>query len=128
MAVVQLSQMTRKKKSFPCYGMQWSAPLYLYPLEESLEEIFFTPPRPEVINEARMYGGRWDEPSTGVWRLTWSEAAIESAERAVAAGAAALGLDQPFLLIEANCAQCAVTQAGHVAGSEQLPAGRWFDC
>jgi hypothetical protein len=75
--VVQLSQMTRKKKSFPCYGMQWSATLYLYPLEESLEEIFYTPPRPEVVNEARMYGGRWDEPSTGIWRLSWSEVAIE---------------------------------------------------
>ena len=75
--VVQLSQMTRKKKSFPCYGMQWSATLYLYPLEQSLEEIFYTPPRPEVINEARMFGGLWDEPSTGVWRLSWSQSAIE---------------------------------------------------
>lgn len=75
--VVQLSRMTRKKKSFPCYGMQWSSTLYLYPLEHSLEEIFYTPPRPEVINEARMFGGRWDEPSTGVWRLTWSESAIQ---------------------------------------------------
>ena len=75
--VVQLSRMTRKKKSFPCYGMQWSSTLYLYPLEESLEEIFYSPPRPEVTNEARMYGGCWDEPSTGVWRLTWSRSAIE---------------------------------------------------
>ncbi len=46
-------------------------------LEESLEEIFYSPPRPEVTNEARMYGGCWDEPSTGVWRLTWSRSAIE---------------------------------------------------
>ena len=74
---VQLSQMTRKKQSFPCYGMQWGATLYLYPLEESLEEIFFMPPRPDVLNEAKMYGGCWDRPETGVWRLIWSPAAIE---------------------------------------------------
>jgi hypothetical protein len=49
--VVQLSRMTRKKMSFPCYGMQWGPTLYLYPLEESLEEIFYAPPRPEVVNE-----------------------------------------------------------------------------
>ena len=61
--VVQLSQMTRKKQSFPCYGMQWGATLYLYPLETSLEEWFNAPPRTEVFNEARMYGGRWDEPA-----------------------------------------------------------------
>jgi hypothetical protein len=75
--VVQLSRMTRKKQSFPCYGMQWGATLYLYPLETSLEEWFNTPPRTETYNEARMYGGRWDEPATGQWRLTWTKKAIE---------------------------------------------------
>lgn len=75
--VVQFSRMTRKKQSFPCYGMQWGSTLYLYPLEDSLEEWFHLPPRPEVINEARMYGGRWDQPSPGQWRLTWSRPAIE---------------------------------------------------
>jgi len=75
--VVQLSQMTRKKSSFPCYVMQWGASLYLYPLEESLEEIFYAPPRPEVLNEAKMYGGRWDRPVTGVWRLQWTESTIQ---------------------------------------------------
>jgi hypothetical protein len=75
--VVQFSRMTRKKQSFPCYGMQWGATLYLYPLEDSLEEWFTAPPRPEVYNEARMYGGRWDEPAPGSWRLTWSQEAIE---------------------------------------------------
>jgi hypothetical protein len=75
--VVQLSRMTRKKQSFPCYGMQWGSTLYLYPLEESLEEWFTVPPRPEVLNEARMYGGCWDEPAQGSWRLTWSRPAIE---------------------------------------------------
>ena len=75
--VVQMSRMTRKKQSFPCYGMQWSATLYLYPLEDSLEEIFYTPPRPEVVNESKMFGGCWDEPVPGVWRLKWSESAIQ---------------------------------------------------
>lgn len=74
--VIQFSTMTRKKQSFPCYGMQWGSTLYLYPLEESLEEWFNTPPRPETYNEARMYGGRWDEPAPGSWRLRWSEQAI----------------------------------------------------
>ena len=64
--VVQFSRMTRKKQSFPCYGMQWGSTLYLYPLEESLEEWFTIPPRTEVVNEARMYGGRWDEPAHGL--------------------------------------------------------------
>jgi hypothetical protein len=75
--VVQFSRMTRKKQSFPCYGMQWGSTLYLYPLEETLEEWFTVPPRTEVINEARMYGGRWDEPAVGSWRLTWTRPAIE---------------------------------------------------
>lgn len=74
--VIQFSRMTRKKKSFPCYGMQWGATLYLYPLEESLEEIFYAPPRQEVLNESKMFGGRWDQPEKGVWRLRWSEQAI----------------------------------------------------
>jgi len=74
--VVQLSRMTRKKKSFPCYGMQWGATLYIYPLEESLEEYFYSPPRPEVINESKMYGGRWDRPEPGVWRLNWTQETI----------------------------------------------------
>jgi hypothetical protein len=73
--VVQLSRMTRKKQSFPCYGMQWGNALYLYPLEDSLVEHFDTPPRPNLINETRMYGGCWSEPSPGCWLLTWSEQA-----------------------------------------------------
>jgi hypothetical protein len=75
--VVQLSCMTRKKQSFPCYGMQWGNAIYLYPLEESLVEHFYQPPRPALVNEAKMYGGEWDEPGSGVWTLTWSEQAAE---------------------------------------------------
>jgi hypothetical protein len=75
--VVQLSKVTRKKQSFPCYGMQWGNALYLYPIEESFVEQYDCPPRPNLVNETRMYGGRWDEPSPGVWTLTWSEQAAE---------------------------------------------------
>lgn len=75
--VVQFSRMTRKKMTFPCYGMQWGAALYLYPLESNREEIFYVPPRPETINEAKMYGGRWDRPDPYTWRLTWTQEAIE---------------------------------------------------
>jgi len=75
--VVQLARMTRKKQSFPCYGMQWGSTLYLYPLEASLEEWFHQPPRPEIYNEARMYGGRWDQPTPNSWRLSWTKESIE---------------------------------------------------
>ena len=75
--VVQLSKVTRKKQSFPCYGMQWGNALYLYPIEESFVEQYDCPPRPNLVNETRMYGGRWDEPSTGVWTLTWTEQAAQ---------------------------------------------------
>jgi hypothetical protein len=75
--VIQLSKMTRKKQSFPCYGMQWGNALYLYPIEESFVEQYDTPPRPILVNESRMYGGVWDEPAPGTWTLTWSEQAAQ---------------------------------------------------
>jgi hypothetical protein len=75
--VVQFSRMTRKKQSFPCYGMQWGTTLYLYPIEESLVEVFDSPPRPALYNEAKMYGGRWEEDGRGGWKLIWTEAAIQ---------------------------------------------------
>ena len=71
--VIQLSCVTRKKESFPCYGMQWGATLYLYPLEESLVEHFYFPPRPNLVNEAKMFGGRWHQPKPDVWTLSWTE-------------------------------------------------------
>ncbi|MEN1679784.1 MAG: hypothetical protein AAGJ46_09325 [Planctomycetota bacterium] len=74
--VVQLSRMTRKKQSFPCYGMQWGSTLYLYPLEASLVEHFDRPPAPNIVNEARMYGGVWSQPEPNCWTLTWSEASV----------------------------------------------------
>lgn len=74
--VVQFSRMTRKKQSFPCYGMQWGASLYLYPIEDSLIEYYSRPPRPAQATEARMYGGRWIQEGTS-WKLIWSEQAIK---------------------------------------------------
>lgn len=73
--VVQLSGITRKRKLFPCYGMQWGPNVYLYPMEESLRETYYTPPRPQSLIETRMYGGQWIE-GHGVWYLQWTEAAI----------------------------------------------------
>lgn len=70
--VVQLSRMTRKKCTAPCYGMQWGAAVYLYPLEEDLTETFTRPPTPAQRIEARMYGGRWTT-SGNTWRLRWTE-------------------------------------------------------
>src|SRR5262249_43334010 len=74
--VVQFSRMTRKKQSFPCYGMQWGATLYLYPIEESLVEYYNQPPKPSQLNEAHMYGGRWVQESSNVWKLVWTPQAI----------------------------------------------------
>lgn len=76
--VIQLSRMTRKKESFPCYGMQWGSALYLYPIENSLQEHFARPPRPSERIEARMYGGRWINDGPDLWRLLWNEQAIQN--------------------------------------------------
>jgi hypothetical protein len=73
--VVQLSRMTRKKRSFPCYGMQWGSAVYLYPVEANLVECFDRPPRPAEYQEARLYGGRWLQQGRH-WRLIWSRTAI----------------------------------------------------
>ncbi|MBI3862089.1 MAG: hypothetical protein HY290_09360 [Planctomycetia bacterium] len=74
--VVQFSTMTRKRQLFPCYGMQWGTAVYLYPIEESLEEVYSRPPSPQQKIEARMYGGRWTHDGK-FWRLTWTETAIK---------------------------------------------------
>lgn len=75
--VLQFSRMTRKKQSFPCYGMQWGASLYLYPIEESLIEIYPRPPKPAQRIEAQMYGGRWEPLRGSSWRLIWTEHTVK---------------------------------------------------
>lgn len=75
--IVQLSRMTRKKQSFPCYGMQWGATIYLYPIEESLEEYYDRPPKPMQSQEATAYGGRWIELGGGAWKLAWTQSTIK---------------------------------------------------
>ncbi|MBN00956.1 MAG: hypothetical protein CMJ77_17715 [Planctomycetaceae bacterium] len=77
LAVVQLSRMTRKKLSLPCYGMQWGNALYLYPIEHSLTEYYAKPPKPAQITEARMFGGRWRQSGPTEWELVWTEAAVK---------------------------------------------------
>ncbi len=75
--VVQFSRMTRKKQSFPCYGMQWGTTLYLYPIEDNLIEYYPAPPKPSQVNEARMFGGQWVHESANCWKLIWTEQAIK---------------------------------------------------
>ena len=74
--VVQLSRMTRKKRSFPCYGMQWGTAIYLYPVEAELTEYFVRPPRPAEYNETRLFGGKWEQDGVSLWKLRWTPAAI----------------------------------------------------
>lgn len=74
--VIQLSRITRKKKTFPCYGMQWGNALYLYPIEEDLVEYFGRPPLPAQRREAAMFGGRWQTEKDGSWRLIWTPETI----------------------------------------------------
>jgi hypothetical protein len=73
--VVQLSRMTRKRRLFPCYGMQWGTAVYLYPIEESLQEYYVCEPRPAQRIETEMYGGRWEQCGS-LWRLCWTEESI----------------------------------------------------
>lgn len=73
--VVQFSTMTRKKRWAPCYGMQWGSTIYLYPIEESLVEVFVEPPKPSQKIEAAMFGAVWKQASKR-WQLIWNEQAI----------------------------------------------------
>jgi hypothetical protein len=75
--VVQLSGMTRKKRSLPLYGMQWGAALYLYPIETGLIETYDAPPSPAQRTEARMYGGRWEQQTRRRWALVWTEETVK---------------------------------------------------
>ena len=73
--VVQFSRMTRKRRLFPCYGLQWGHSVYLYPIEASLEELYVRAPRPAQRIESEMYGGRWVQEG-GFWKLIWTESTI----------------------------------------------------
>jgi len=75
--VVQLSRMTRKKQAYPLYGMQWGNALYLYPIESELIEYFDGKPDPPFYNEARMYGGRWEQYGNS-WQLQWTPETIRN--------------------------------------------------
>jgi hypothetical protein len=73
--VVQLSTMTRKRRLFPCYGMQWGPNVYLYPIESTLVETYVRPPTPQQQVEAKMFGGVWSHHHDE-WRLTWTAETI----------------------------------------------------
>lgn len=74
--VVQLSRMTRKRRTFPCYGMQWGNSVYLYPIEKNLVELYSVPPKPAQQIEARMFGARWAQQDD-CWTLTWTPDSIK---------------------------------------------------
>lgn len=73
--VVQFSRMTKKRRLFPCYGLQWGTAVYLYPIEESLQELYVRAPRPAQRIETEMFGGRWVQDGN-LWRLVWTEKTI----------------------------------------------------
>lgn len=75
--VVQLSTMTRKRRTAPCYGMQWGTAVYLYPIEENLTEQYVRPPKPQQEIEARMFGGEWKQTGQ-TWSLLWTPEAIRN--------------------------------------------------
>lgn len=74
--VLQFSTMTRKRRTFPCYGMQWGSAVYLYPIEKDLVEVYGSPPNPQQIIEARMFGGQWKQDGKR-WKLEWTPTAIK---------------------------------------------------
>lgn len=74
--VVQLSTMTRKKRTYPCYGMQWGNAIYLYPVEDTLLEVIRRPPEPAQQIEARMYGVCWKQSGRRSWELRWTIEAL----------------------------------------------------
>jgi hypothetical protein len=74
--LVQLSGMNRKRRLFPCYGMQWGENVYLYPMEASLVETYVRPPTPQQQVEAKMFGAVWSQYANE-WRLTWTEQAVQ---------------------------------------------------
>ncbi len=74
--VVQLSRMTRKKQTFPCYGMQWGSALYLYPIESNLVEEFTRPPKPSVVIESQQFGATWLQEGN-MWYLRWTRKSIK---------------------------------------------------
>ena len=73
--VVQFSRMTKKRRLFPCYGLQWGTAVYLYPIEESFVELYVRAPKPAQRIETEMYGGRWIQEGS-MWRLVWTESTI----------------------------------------------------
>lgn len=74
--VVQFSRMTRKRQTFPCYGMQWGQTVYLYPIEDTLVENYSVPPKPAQRIEARMFGAVWTQRGK-FWTLTWTAQSIK---------------------------------------------------
>jgi hypothetical protein len=75
--VVQFSRMSRKRQTFPCYGMQWGHAVYLYPIEKNLVEQYARPPKPAQQIEASMFGAQWQRIEDGHWTLTWTAESLK---------------------------------------------------
>lgn len=69
--VIQFSRMTHKRRTFPCYGMQWGRSVYLYPIEANLVELYTAPPKPAQRIEAQMFGAVWSQQGR-FWSLSWT--------------------------------------------------------
>lgn len=74
--VLQFSTMTRKRRTFPCYGMQWGSAVYLYPIESEFVETYPSPPNPQQEIEAHMFGGQWKQDGER-WKLIWTPTSIK---------------------------------------------------
>ena len=56
--------------------MQWGTTVYLYPIEESLEETYIKTPKPQLVIDTKMYGGKWTQEGK-LWRLSWTRKSIK---------------------------------------------------
>lgn len=72
---IQLTSMTKKKRTQSMYGLQWGSTVYLYPVPEDLTEHFDKPPMPAFRQDTEVYGAKWhQEGSRHI--LEWTDATV----------------------------------------------------
>lgn len=67
---------TRKKTSFPLYGMAWGETIYLYSVSRHLTEFYDELPEPSFVSSTKKYGGKWRQYGS-TWELQWTEQSIK---------------------------------------------------
>lgn len=72
--VIELSRQTRKKVRENLYGQQWGTAVYLYPVDDSLIEVFDTKDA-ALEHDTKKFGGKW-HPDNNKWILEWTESTI----------------------------------------------------